>query len=283
VKHTFEGWLYNFGTDILNKLKIPANINSVDQFIITLPDGVYSTLRTVHKFNVFQLSFHLNRLKESLILSGKEITFSLQKIKKPLFEIIKSYPAEEIRIRLFIPFEKYQNCYILLEELTVPSQKAYLEGVHVNTNHLERINPKAKVTSFIKNSEEIKKYCRAHRLEESIILNHDNELLEGISSNFYAVKSGIVYTADNDVLSGATREIILEEIKKALIKISFSQFRYSQINEMDEAFISSTSRGVLPVVMIDDKTIGTGKPGSITKYLMEQVNMRMQIESEALT
>lgn len=276
----YKCWLYYFDREHIEEYPILRNAKTVEQFVLTLPEGVYSTLRTVQKNKIFQFSFHLNRLIESYSLSKNSFHFDINKIRKPLHKIINEYPAEEIRIRFHIPLSEPNKCYIILEELSTPGKLAYENGVSVNTNNLIRKNPKAKLTSFIQKSEKIKKYCKENNLEESIILSPGKNLLEGLSSNFFAVQNKQMFTADSEVLSGATRDIILDEARKEKIKIIFTPINYDQIEKMDEAFISSTSRGLLPVIKIDDKQVGDGRPGKITKRLLSRLNERMLLEAE---
>jgi branched-chain amino acid aminotransferase len=272
--------LYYFDKELLKELPILSYDKTVEQLILTLPEGVYSTLRTVQKNKIFQFSFHLNRLVESYTLYKNPFRFDINRIRKPLQKIINDYPAEEIRIRIHIPLNEPENCYIILEELSTPGTLAYKNGVCVNTNNLTRNNPKVKLTSFIQKSEKIKKFCNENNLEESIILSPDKKLLEGLSSNFFAVQNMQIFTADSEVLSGATRDIILEEAQKAKIKINYFPISYDQIEKIDEAFISSTSRGLLPVIKIDDKQVGNGRPGKITSFLLSRLNERMLLEAE---
>lgn len=276
----YKCWSYNFDKERLEEFPILRNGKTVEQFIVTLPEGVYSTLRTVQKNKIFQFSFHLNRLVESYSLSGKSVHFEINKIRKPMHIIINEYPAEEIRIRIHIPLTEPNKCYIILEELSTPGELALKNGVCVNTNNLIRISPKVKLTSFIQKSEKIKKYCKENNLEESIILSPGKNLLEGLSSNFFAVMNNQIFTADIEVLSGATREIILDEARKAKVEINFSPIGYDQIEKIEEAFISSTSRGLLPVIKIDGKQVGDGRPGKVTNYLISRLNERMLKEAE---
>jgi len=276
----YKCWLYYFDSEHIEEFPIVRKANTVEKLVLTLPEGVYSTLRTVQKNKVFQFSFHLNRLVESYSLSKNSFHFDINTIRKPLHKIINEYPAEEIRIRFHIPHSEPEKCYIILEELSTPGKLAIENGVCVNTNNLIRSNPKAKLTSFIKKSEKIKKYCKENNLEESIILSPERNLLEGLSINFFAIRNKIIYTAENEVLSGATRDIILDEAQKANIEINFFPINNDQIDKLEEAFISSTSRGLLPVIKIDGRQIGDGKPGKITNYLLSRLNERMIIEAE---
>ena len=278
----FKGWLFRFDQKSLDEVSIDEKISSIDQFVISLPIGVYTTFRTIQNVKIFQLKYHLDRLVESINLAGHSFPYSINDIRQPLFFAIGRFPVPELRIRLFIPFDEGSHCYIMLEELIVPNIDAYTRGVKVNTNHLSRDNPKAKLTSFIKESEKIKLFCKESGLEESLILNSKNEILEGLSSNFFTVMDEIIYTADKEVLSGVTRRIILDEAKIAGIPVLFEPISFSQIEKVDEAFISSTSRGVLPVNSIDNILIGDGKPGKITKFLSNKLNDRMNIEAETI-
>jgi branched-chain amino acid aminotransferase len=94
------------------------------------------------------------------------------------------------------------------------------------------------------------------------------------------VLDNTIYTADKEVLSGATRDIILDEARNANLELNYCPITYDQINDIDEAFISSTSRGLLPVIKIDNFKIANGKPGKISKLLMGRLNERMLFESE---
>jgi len=276
----FKCWLYSFDKENIEEYPILKKDLTVDQFVLTLTEGVYTTLRTIQKNKIFQCSFHLNRLVESFSLSGDKFQFDINKIRKPLYKIINEYPAEEIRIRIHISLEVPDKIYLILEELSVPGELAYKNGVNVNTNKLIRKNPKAKLTSFTHKSAKIKQFCRENNLEESIILSLERNLLEGLTSNFFAVLNNNIFTADREVLSGATRAIILDEAQKATIEIKLDPINYDQIEIIEEAFISSTTRGILPVIRIDDIQIGDGKPGKTTRYLLSRLNERMLKEAE---
>ncbi len=278
----YKSWLYYFDKNLIKEYRNTINDKTVDQFVSNLPTGVYSTLRTVQKNKIFQFSFHLNRLIESFSLTQNSFIFDINKIRSPIQKIINEFPAEEIRIRIYIPLNEPVKCFIILEELPTPGKFAFKTGVYVNTNNLIRNNPKAKLTSFIQKSEEIKKYCKENNIEESIILSPERNLLEGLSSNFFAIWNKQIFTADKEVLSGATRNIILDEARMSKIVINFSPISYDQIGNIEEAFIPSTSRGLLPVVKIDDTQVGDGRPGEITNYLLTRLNERMLLEAESI-
>ena len=101
-----------------------------------------------------------------------------------------------------------------------------------------------------------------------LLVDRNGRLLEGLSCNVFFVKDGTIFTAGAGVLEGVTRKIVLEVCNQFTIPIEFTAVRLKDISSCDEAFLSSTSRGVLPVVKIDQQVIGKGIPGEITRRVM---------------
>jgi len=109
----------------------------------------------------------------------------------------------------------------------------------------------------------------------------DGDALEGLSSNFFGVKNGTVFTAEEGVLPGITRSLILESISELGIPLVRQPVKAEDLRLLDEAFVSSTSRGVLPVVKIDDDTI-SHVPGELTTTIARNFNGRVAMRLEHL-
>ena len=216
-------------------------------------------------------------------ISNFEIDINSHIIHSALGKIIENSKYKELRIRLHIPFSDLKTCIILVEELIPYLDSFYKSGIKVKTNTILRTNPRAKLTSFIQKASNEKKLIRNSGLEESIITNNNQELLEGLTSNFYAVKNNTVWTAKTGILNGITRKLVLEEADKEGIKIIYNPVKLDDLDKLDEAFITSTSRGVMPVVKIDEITIGNGKPGNLTKKLAKLFNERISNELESFS
>jgi branched-chain amino acid aminotransferase len=103
---------------------------------------------------------------------------------------------------------------------------------------------------------------------ERLMVNDQGEILEGISSNFYGVRAEVLFTAGVGVLEGITRRILLELAEQLGIQVVQKPVQLAEIDQLDEAAISSSSRGLLPVVKIDDHVIGDGRPGPVCRRLM---------------
>jgi len=100
--------------------------------------------------------------------------------------------------------------------------------------------------------------------QESLLIR-DGFMTEGSASNSYAVINGIIFTAPKDekVLPGITRDLVLELAQSAGIAYREEAVSLEQLQHADEIWISSSTRELLPVTMLDDKPVGTGKPGPV--------------------
>ena len=99
----------------------------------------------------------------------------------------------------------------------------------------------------------------------------DGVVTEGSSNNAYIVKNGTIITRQlgNEILHGITRAAVLRFAKEAQMTVEERGFTIAEAQDADEAFITSASAFVMPVVEIDDKPIGDGKPGTIAPRLRE--------------
>lgn len=263
----------------LKKVFDSIDLRSLDQANRLIPDGVYTTFRTYDKLNVLDLEGHFDRLEESARLTQKEIFLQRLEIRRVLRNLLKNFPAEEARVRISVPLTsaipKTIEIYVFLENLVVPSSQDYQNGVRVITTRMQRKNPAAKTTSFIHTADEIRQNI-PKGVNEVIMVDDSGRMLEGLSSNFFAIKGGVVFTDDTHVLAGITRKHVLEIIHEMGIPLQMEGFQYADLQILDEAFITSASRGVLPVCQIDDQIIGQGKVGQITKKIMERYQEKIK-------
>jgi branched-subunit amino acid aminotransferase/4-amino-4-deoxychorismate lyase len=156
----------------------------------------------------------------------------------------------------------------------------YEEGVAARTLPIHRDNPHSKDTRFIATAD------RAYRdlppgVHEGLIVAEDGSILEGLSSNFFAVLEGRLRTEEARVLLGVTRALVLEIAQKHL-PIDLIAVRRRELPASSESFITSVSREILPVVEIDGERIGEGRPGPRTKALREGLAALVEREAEEI-
>jgi branched-chain amino acid aminotransferase len=94
-------------------------------------------------------------------------------------------------------------------------------------------------------------------------------LLEGLSSNFFAIIDGVAWTARESVLSGITRSLVIQAAQRIGVELNLQAVAYNRIPELQEAFLTSATRAVLPVRQIDATLVGSGVPGPLTRQLGE--------------
>jgi branched-subunit amino acid aminotransferase/4-amino-4-deoxychorismate lyase len=133
------------------------------------------------------------------------------------------------------------------------------------TLDVRRGNPHAKDTRFIATAQGAYDRLPAGT-EEGLIRGDDGAILEGLSSNFFAVVDGVLRTEEERALAGVTRSIVLDVAERRMPVVRRAVCA-DELTRVAEAFVTSVSREVLPVVRIDGRPIGDGRPGPITKAI----------------
>ena len=246
------------------------------------PLGAYTTFRTYDRFGVLRLTKHFDRLEETSRLAGFQIKLDRAELKSILTRLISDDKPEEKRIRVTIDLEKNPGTiYIAMETLSVPAPGLYRTGIVCVTTEAHRDNPKAKLSNFLEKAKTIRGR-EAEKSDEILMRTAEGDLLEGLSSNFYGVIGDTVYTAEAGVLSGTTRDYILKIAKELGIPVCLRPVKTREIDSLDEAFISSTSRSILPVRVIDGAEMKKAVPGPVTARLMERFALGISEGIESL-
>ncbi len=112
-------------------------------------------------------------------------------------------------------------------------------------------------------------------------MSDDGAILEGLSSNFFAVLDGVLRTEEDRALAGVTRSLVLE-VAARLMPLERRAVRRDELPRVGEAFVTSVSREVLPVVRIDDRPVGDGRPGEKTRAIVRAFAALVRREVESL-
>lgn len=246
------------------------------------PEGAYTTFRTFNRYQVLRLARHFNRLEETSLLAGHEIHLERQALKKILVRMIDGYGEDEARVRITIDLTKsVGEMYIAVEPLHVPEAYLYREGINTVTAELHRDNPKAKLSNFLNRAESVRSQVNGN-YEEILMIDDQGGFLEGLSSNFYAVSRGTLFTAEDGVLSGTTRDLVLKLAEELSVPIVLESYPLKKLPEMDEAFITSTSRSILPIRSINGFILTKTVPGPVTEKLMRRFAEVLDSQKESL-
>ena len=154
--------------------------------------------------------------------------------------------------------------FIFAESLTLPSPEKYQQGNKLLT--LEYVRPIAdiKTTNY---TLPVWHSVNWNRLGAEDVLYHwGGWVSESSRSNFFIVKNGVLHTPNEHILMGITRKKILEIAGNVVIR----PISLEEVWEADEAFITSTTKILLPVTRLDERIIGNGKPGPVTMDILER-------------
>jgi branched-chain amino acid aminotransferase len=159
------------------------------------------------------------------------------------------------------------------ESLMFPSEEKYQNGIKLLTVEHVRAIADIKTTNYtlpVWHSVNWKKLGA-----EDVLYHWNGQVSESSRSNFFLVKDGVIHTPDQHILHGVTRKHLIQVAEQVVIR----PIRLEEVWEADEAFISSTTKVLLPVTQLDDQKIGSGKAGKITLDLLEKFR---KLERETL-
>ena len=171
--------------------------------------------------------------------------------------------------------------YISIEPLKVLPPEIYEKGVRVETTTLRRNDPRVKSTDFIAASTDERKHIAKEGIFEALLVKN-GRILEGMTSNFFYVAQGILCTAQRDILLGVTRTMVIRAARGRGVEVRYRALKLDQLSLVKEAFITSSSRGIVPVVQIDDARVGQGRVGEMTKMLMNAYDEYVMLHAELI-
>jgi len=250
--------------------------------------GLFETMRA-YQGRIFRLDHHLTRLRRStqslgLTHSILHVVEGKQSLEAACLATLEANKLKDARLRLTVsagegdmmpdpstcssptilitagnlvplPPEKYESGF-----------KAALSSLHRNSQSpLSRL----KSTCYMENIL-ARMAARATGCDEVILLNEQGYLAEGSTTNIFLASNGELITPslESGVLSGITREVILEIARASNIKTMERQLELKELIEAEEAFVTNSILELMPLTWFEGKPIGTGKPGQLTKELL---------------
>ncbi len=259
---------------------LPIEAATLDEATLQIEEhGVYSVFRIYAGERVLRLQRHFERMRQSAAMLGQPYPISDEWLRDAVRRAVRASGLQTPRVRLTVPSNAPHTALILLEPFDPPPPALYEQGVRVALARAHRERPRAKDSHFV----EMRNALRAEYPDAYEVLLYDERerILEGTSSNFYAVLGGMLRTAGDGVLEGVARSILLE-VAPAVLPVYCKPVTLSDLPRLDEAFLTSSSRGVVPIVQIGDVTIGMGMPGPITLRLRARYDAQVEAELKPL-
>jgi branched-chain amino acid aminotransferase len=260
-------------------IPLDVNASSLDGMTAQLPQGFYTTFSTrAHGTKVLGLKAHLERLYVPAKVLKLHPPVGEKELRKRIAQLIRENLPGESRVRLILTKDRGE-LFIGLQPFEPLGKSIYIHGVKVITTKTSRHDPRIKDTGFISSSAEQRRLL--NKVVFEILLTKNEKILEGMTSNFYAIKGRTIITASRGILLGVTRKALLRIARGQGMSI---EYRAPRVNEkIDEAFLTSSSRGVIPIVTIDNKSVGQGTVGKWTKKLSKAYQDHVLERSEEIT
>lgn len=263
----------------LRPLPVDPTHQTFEQLLQGCPLGVYSALRTFNHNRFLFLDAHIERTVQSMKLLGWDYDWNLTRFRLCLHKAVTAAPFAEMRVRWDILAEPFPGTssreLIALKPFTPPPATLYEQGVRVAVAApLHRDMPLAKTADFAQSR-------FAYSQQESdayeyLLVDENGRILECSGANFYGIRDGIIYTAGEGVLAGVTRRILLDLAAQLDIPVVLEPVSLTEINTLDEAALSSSSRALVPIVQIEQTVIGNGRPGPVCRRLLTAYNQFVQ-------
>ena len=257
---------------------IQTQVKTLDEMTRGLPQGFYTTFSTLSGgTKVLGFHAHLKRLYVPALVQGFEPSVDEPTLRTRIAELTKINMPRESRVRLILT-KNDGAVYVGIQPFEPLSKQICENGVKVINAELARQAPRVKDTGFISSSVEQRKQLSRDVFE--VLLTKDGKILEGMTSNFYAIKRKTLITAHDGILLGVTRRVILGLARGQGMPIEYRSPKLGE--EFDEAFLTSSSRGVVPIVSIDNRPVGQGRVGKWTQMISKAYQAYVEERSEKI-
>jgi branched-chain amino acid aminotransferase len=249
--------------------------------------GVFEGMRSYHTPEgpaIFRLDAHMQRLKASAAAYEIDIPYSVDQLCEASLEVIRANALENAYLRPIAFFDSHsfsvwpKDCPVTTAIIAVPG-RAYLQGgpengVSVMVSSARRIDasillPHVKACGHYMNSVRAVQEAIRKGYDEAILLNNLGDVAEGSGANLFVIRNGTVVTNDKDasIVMGITRDSVIQIVRDLGLPLEIRPISTADVREADELFFSGTAVEVTPIKSVDDRTLGDGSPGPITRRI----------------
>ncbi|MFA5100788.1 MAG: branched-chain-amino-acid transaminase [Candidatus Omnitrophota bacterium] len=250
-------------------------------------DGVFEGIRA-YGCLVFKLKEHIDRLYESAHSIMLEIPMTRKEMISAVVATLKANKLKDAYIRVIVSrgigdlgldprkCTGGPSTVVIADNIKLYPEKLYKEGLAIITvptvrNLPEALNPQIKSLNYLNNIlakiEAVNSGC-----EEALMLDHLGYVAECTGDNIFVVEKGGLYTPPQcmGTLRGITRDAVLSVARKLKIPTHEHVLTRHEVFNSDECFLTGTAAELIPVVKVDGRKIGDGKPGKITQLLLQE-------------
>lgn len=265
--------------------KSQAKISVFDHGLL-YGDGVFEGIREYNRV-VFKLKEHIDRLYRSALVITLKIPLTKEEMTQAVVETLRRNKLKDSYIRLVVtrgvgdlgldPRKcPKPSVIIITDKIVLHAKGAKENGVTtmfswVRRNAVDATSQEIKSLNYL-NSVLAKIEANANGVDEAICLESNGYVAEGVGENVFIVKNGELLTPppSTGALAGITAEVTEKLAAKLGIKLTVTNLTPFMVFTADEAFFTGTAMEMVPIREVNKRTIGTGKPGPITKKLMAE-------------
>jgi branched-chain amino acid aminotransferase len=247
-------------------------------------DGVFEGIR-IYAGKVFKHREHIERLYESAKAIALTVPMKPEELMKAVEEAVAHNKKTEGYIRLIVsrgagslgldPRKCEPQIIIIVDDISLYPRELYEAGLEIITastirNHPNALNPRIKSLNYLNNILAKIEAIRAGCLE-AIMLNHKGEIAECTADNLFLIRKGVLKTPPGEagILEGVTRNFVMDLAKAAGIPVQEVNLTRHDVYIADEMFLTGSGAEVIAVTKVDDRIIGDGKQGPLTRKLRE--------------
>ncbi len=222
------------------------------------------------------LSFHLDRFIQSVALLDLHLSYSKEELSEIVAQLVAKNDIQNSSVKIILSggasiddftLSTDKSTLILINKpFEVKWPEAWKNGATLITAKYQREVPEAKTINYIRSVSLSQKLAESGAAE--VLYTDRNWVRECSRSNVFYVKDSCVYTPKSKMLAGVTRKRILQLTG---YQIRVKDFKIEDLLAADEVFITSTTKGVLPIIKIDSKIISNGKIGVITNSIKKEI------------
>lgn len=263
-------------------------------------DGLFEGIR-VYNGKVFRLDPHLRRLFDGAKSLGFDMgELSYEKARAAIIETCTKNDHNDGYIRVNLTrgtglgldpshIDRTPNYVIATRQLALYPKEFYEQGLTMITCATrvpspDAINPRIKCTGKYINNITAKMEANRAGAGEGIMLNHLGYVAEATGDNVFVIRDGAIYTPPPSAgcLKGVTRQVAMECAEQLGIPVKEENLTLFDLYSADECFLTGTAAEVIPGCILDERPIGTGKPGPLTQKIIEAFRKKAGCEGDPI-
>jgi len=247
-------------------------------------DGAFEGIRSYNRL-VFKLDEHIDRLYQTAKAIRIDPKMSKKEMEQAIISTLRKNKLDNAYIRVVVTRGEGdlgldpKKCYgapgiiIIADKITLYPKDFYVKGMEIITaktirNNPNAIDPKLKTLNYLNNIlAKIEASDKGY--QEAIMLDYQGYVSECTGDNIFVVKKGVLTTPKQNILMGITRQAVLDLARKAKIRTQEKLITLKDVYTADECFLTGTAAEAIPVVKVDGRRIGNGKPGILTQRILK--------------